>query len=259
VFLILNQRYGPRLGAYGFDNVSATHLEYRRAIKVGVPIYVYVRDRLEAEYAIWRRNSEAQDLKFSWTTSKDIGIFELLKEHAELDANIPRSNWYSTFSSSVDLKAVTGKFLEDKTFPDRLVEAIHRNQFPLFDIEVDAERGSTGAVDVINVRSILTNVGGAPAFNFRMSWEDEAEECTRKYIIAAGQSVSISYIVGVGSSYPGADNFLTVQYESPIGVSVQDRFRVGAHIQKSMMISGGTLVSRRFHRVPPMSLTIEDT
>src|ERR1700678_3077653 len=33
IILVLDERYGPRLGAYGFDDVSATHLEYRRALK----------------------------------------------------------------------------------------------------------------------------------------------------------------------------------------------------------------------------------
>jgi hypothetical protein len=97
--LILDQRYGPTLEKFGYEKVSATHLEYQRAIEKGVPVWVYVRDRLEADFAIWKRNGRTSTLDFSWV--KDIGLFELLDEHARPQVGSIASNWYSTFTSSI--------------------------------------------------------------------------------------------------------------------------------------------------------------
>ena len=50
--VILSQRYGPSLEPAGYPDLSATHLEYREACRVKKSIYMYVRDRLEADYAV---------------------------------------------------------------------------------------------------------------------------------------------------------------------------------------------------------------
>src|SRR5262249_10183540 len=51
VFLIiLSSRYGRSLAKAGFDDVSATHLEYREARKHKKPIWMYARDRLMGDY-----------------------------------------------------------------------------------------------------------------------------------------------------------------------------------------------------------------
>lgn len=55
--LILNRRYGPRLGKFGFDDISATDLEYRKAVDRKIPIHFYVRDRLDADYSIWKKTA----------------------------------------------------------------------------------------------------------------------------------------------------------------------------------------------------------
>ncbi len=50
---VLSHRYGPSLGKAGFDNISATHLEYRAAIESKRRILFYARDRLLAEHQLW--------------------------------------------------------------------------------------------------------------------------------------------------------------------------------------------------------------
>ena len=45
VIVILCRRYGPSLEKSGFEDLSATHLEYREARKHGKRVYMYVRDR----------------------------------------------------------------------------------------------------------------------------------------------------------------------------------------------------------------------
>jgi hypothetical protein len=104
VIVVLDQRYGPLLGDYGFANVSATHLEYNHAKLHRKPIYFYVRDRLEADFNIHRKNKATDDVKFSWVLPKDQGLFVFLGEHRELRVNSHDNNWFSIFTSSVDLK-----------------------------------------------------------------------------------------------------------------------------------------------------------
>jgi hypothetical protein len=105
VFLIvLSKRYGPTLGGNGFPDVSATHLEYREAVKHKKAIYMYVRDHLEADYSIWKKNSEDPKLKLSWCTDPlDRRIFKILKEHRTLAED--KNNWLHIFGNSVELKA----------------------------------------------------------------------------------------------------------------------------------------------------------
>src|SRR5260370_30298199 len=44
--IILSARYGPSLASAGFDDISATHLEYREAVVAGKSIRMYVREPL---------------------------------------------------------------------------------------------------------------------------------------------------------------------------------------------------------------------
>jgi hypothetical protein len=121
VIVVLDQRYGPALGSYGFDDVSATHLEYRHAKFHAKPIYFYVRDRLEADYNIRQKNKDADDVKFSWVSPKEHGLFEFLKEHRALIADSHENNWFSIFTNVVDLKASIRQHFEPVVKPQVLV------------------------------------------------------------------------------------------------------------------------------------------
>ena len=61
VVIVLSQRYGPSLAKAGFGDYSATHLEYLRALERRKPVYMYVRDRLEADYAIWKKAKNKEE------------------------------------------------------------------------------------------------------------------------------------------------------------------------------------------------------
>lgn len=103
--IILSNRYGPSLAKAGFPDVSATHLEYLEARKSGKPVHMYVRDRLAADHAIWRKNNRRLDLELSWCKEpNDRRLLELLEQHRELSAASPVGNWFWTFRDSVDLK-----------------------------------------------------------------------------------------------------------------------------------------------------------
>jgi len=135
VVLILDKRYGPTLEKVGYEKISATHLEYRRAIEKGIPVRVYVRDHLLADFTVWKRNKRSEAITLPWISeTKDFKLFALLEEHAKLQADATTSNWYSTFTSSIDLKAAISKHFEKRILPERLVQLIQDNEFPLFDV-----------------------------------------------------------------------------------------------------------------------------
>ncbi|MBI3415141.1 MAG: DUF4062 domain-containing protein [Verrucomicrobia bacterium] len=103
--IILSNRYGPSLANAGFADISATHLEYREAVHRQIPTRMYVRDRLEADYNIWRKNHASHDLQLAWCKdTKDRKLFELLEEHRPLEQGKQQTNWYWLFRDSVELK-----------------------------------------------------------------------------------------------------------------------------------------------------------
>ena len=87
VVLILDRRYGPKLGNAGFDDISATHPEYRRAKVLGKPVHVFVRDRTEADHGIWKKNKKDKSFKLNWIREEDFGVLEMLDEHKALQGN----------------------------------------------------------------------------------------------------------------------------------------------------------------------------
>ncbi len=100
--MVLSRRYGPRLGHRGFGNVSAAHLEFREALHQKKPIYLYIRDRLAADYANWRR-SLVEPYRPVWLEGKDYGLFEILNEYNNLPSDAA-CNRIVEFRNSVELK-----------------------------------------------------------------------------------------------------------------------------------------------------------
>ena len=101
-------------------------------------------------------------------------LFTFLEERRQLTADKDRPNWITTFTSSIDLKASLTKYYEEAFLPQRLAEAIYRNEFPLFDVTLDAEQmknsfGVTGTVEAINH-------GTTTAFNMALYWDTEVEQ-----------------------------------------------------------------------------------
>lgn len=257
VIVILDQRYGPRLGKSGFEDISATHLEYRRAVELGKPVHFFVRDRLVAEFSIWKRNGEKGDLKFAWAGNDNIGLFDILQERSKLVAGSSKSNWYSVFTTSVDLKAALAKYFGEKLLPERLVDAIQRNQFPLFDISAETVADQRfGVVSTLTFKATLTNVGGAPAFNASIYW-DGRKGGAEKQVFAPGQSTLLSVICGIGSPDWSASADLIAEYDSAIGLTVRDHYEVGGQVGAGLVVGGGRLVDRSFRRSKPLMIEIE--
>ncbi len=131
---ILSPRYGPPLGASGFKDVSATHLEYLEARAAGLPIYMYARDRLLGEYSVWKRNGGAKgptNLKFVWIPSDNEPIFSFIHEHQTLVAGAPESNWLWSFRDSYELKDRLSVDFRARSSPALLRRLIEQGRLPI--------------------------------------------------------------------------------------------------------------------------------
>lgn len=257
VIVVLDQRYGPALGNYGFDDVSATHLEYRHAKHHGKPIYFYVRDRLEADYTIRQKNQDADDVKFSWVSPKDHGLFDFLKEHRALIADSHENNWFSIFTNVVDLKASIRQHFEPVIKPQVLLRAIQENRFPLFTRDLDADVTQFAAVPSIQCRMTLRNVGLAPAFDLKTHWHINDHEPENTDIVTPNQEFKSTLVAN--AAYGDVSVVFTIEYRSTIGITVRERYNVNCFIRSGTIISGATLEARTYHNAPMPSLVIEDT
>lgn len=163
--IVLSQRYGPRLGKAGYVDVSATHLEYREAVKAGKPIRMYVRDRLDGEFSLWKKNGSPADMKFPWC--KDLELFQVMEEHTKLVAKQARSNWVTTFQDSVDLKEQLARDFRSVS-ARAMVDALTKSGRVPY-LEVKAFYCGEGQ-DYIWIELFVRNLGGvmavAPNFTF---------------------------------------------------------------------------------------------
>lgn len=252
--VILNQRYGPRLGKCGFDDVSATHLEYKAAANKKIPIHVFVRDRLAADYSIWKKNSRNSSLELNWIDAREIGLFQLLDEHSKLFKN-ETNNWFDTFTSSVDLKAAIAKRFRPKLLPVKLLDAINQNNFPLFEVEVEVNC----SLNRVHVATIVKNVGGSPAFSVRSGWTADNQTLERM-MIAPLRDFHMEFIINRIPNGPvHGSRALFVHYSSAIGISVEDHFEIEFDVRiDGTQVKGGRLANRRFVVAPELQIELHD-
>lgn len=166
--IVLSQRYGPSLSKAGYDDVSATHLEYREAVNSKKPIRMYVRDRLEADHSVWKRNAGRADLELPWCKeSHDRGLLQLLDEHSKLKAAEPRSNWIALFRDSVDLKQQLARDFR-AAFARATVETLLKSgRVPFFEVTGQIRQYGNGSVQfALEVRNLGSVVALSPTFTF---------------------------------------------------------------------------------------------
>ena len=252
--LILDRRYGPRLGKAGYEDVSATHLEYKRACELEKPIHVYVRDRLDAEFTLWRRNRKHSTLDFSWVQENDTGLFDLLDEHMKLKGGSSRSNWRDTFTTSVDLKAAISNRFQKQLLPRSVVTAMQRNEFPIIQLRAKVSFENMNGVSGLNFSMTVKNHGGSPAFHVRTFWETNSTQKGEPEILSVNQEFTLQAFYG-GTKY---SDVYVVEYESPIGIKVVDRFKVHGSLSGNLVMGGANLDSRRYFRSTGPTILIED-
>lgn len=155
--LILSQNYGPTLEAFEYDEISATHLEFREAVENNIPIHAYVRDQLIGEFTSWKRNGKKDEFKTTWVHQKQFSsLFTLLEEHKTPDGL--KNNWYQTFSNSVELKQLIEKDFKEVVSKNNLINSIEKNRIPIFTLEAQNEDLTWGILVEIAIRNCSSNV-----------------------------------------------------------------------------------------------------
>ena len=216
---VLSQRYGARLNDRGFGDISTTHLEYRTARAAGRPIFFYVRDRLLAEYHLWQSNKGAT---FTWVKAEEHGLFELVAEHDALEKS-DKSNWISSFQSSVDLKARIAVDLGARSRRARLSKLLELGNAPAVmpRLQEIKERG-----EFLYVSVKWQNIGSTPALDVT--------------VIADGGDGRTGEIKRLGHLGPGASTEeehyakhrhavaanLAIRYTTPNAEIIEDRHEV---------------------------------
>jgi len=195
VIVILNKRYGPKLGKYGFDDISATHLEYRKAIACQKPVYFFVRDRLEADFNIHRKNNSKVGLEYSWIPTGNDALFDLLDEHRRLEQDASRSNWVDLYTNSIDLKVVVKKRLSSVAKPISLMRALEQNNFPLFDVSSESQLMNLQDKQRLSFTLNIKNIGNVPAYRIKTNWALGSQESAHEYeLVGPGQTISATAI-----------------------------------------------------------------
>lgn len=180
IVVILSQRYGPTLEKYGHPHLSATHLEYQQAVKGQKPIYFYVRDRLLAEYQIWKKNPESRN-NYVWCQKADDAenLFKLIKEHEapperEASCNkqgVFRNNWIKTFQSSIDLIRTIRKDLAAPAGAAVVRDLAEKGQLPEIRITVHLRQAPQNGQ--IHFQLLFTNHGTVAALEPRIRLRQE--------------------------------------------------------------------------------------
>lgn len=259
VIVVLDQRYGPSLGGCGFEDISATHLEYRRAKDGKKPIYFYVRDRLEADSTVFRKNRGSADVKLSWVRPKDYELFDFLEEHRKLHADDSERNWYTVFSNSTDLKAAIRRQFEPMIKPAVLLDSLQENRFPLVLARLNSELTNVGGIESLEHRVVFRNVSQVPAFDFAVRWDigDRTDDTVE--IVAPGETFDSTLYskVAIGPLKAQVD----VRYRAAIGVLVRERYKMESFILDGIAptkVSGMTLEQRTYHNAPRPKIEISD-
>ncbi len=164
---VLSNRYGPSLGKAGFDDISATHLEYRAAVASKRRILFYARDRLLAEHQLWT-NAKRAGLalpKLPWVIDpKDYGVFEFLTEYKELSPGSD-PNWVWPFRDSVELKQRLTYDLGGVSRRARLKALVEAGRVPIFAV---AQTAFSATETTKDVTVQVSNVGPVPALEVEL-------------------------------------------------------------------------------------------
>jgi hypothetical protein len=163
--IVLSNRYGPSLAKAGYQDVSATHLEYLEAVKCKKPIRMFVRDRLEADYSLYQKNrKDNPNLKLLWCKEqKDWKLFDLLEEHRKLSKKDAHNNWVWTFRDSTELKNRLTLEFKDAFARVAVSKLFLNGRVPFFEmIGKVSDRYTESVVFELKIRNIGSAVAVSP-------------------------------------------------------------------------------------------------
>lgn len=264
IIFVLSQRYGPSLQIAGYDDISATHLEYREARRSGKHIYFYVRDRLEADYNIWKRNS-GTSVRLSWVADKDFGLFKLLEEHRQLSASSNNTNWFWTFRDSLDLKQRIQKDLKHVSDAAVLKSIIQSGKSPFLLAEIKSFKPNKTTNSVTLELSII-NAGASVAlqpFISIFSSKDEVIEIIATILPGERRDVSLDCKILSKEFRKGGANFgLRCMYSTAEGHLISDCSDVGVDWSKKRSDWGLARTceyrGKRYHHSNGIELNLDD-
>lgn len=217
---ILSQRYGTPLGP-AFENVSATHLEYRKAIETSRPTFFYVRDRLGGEFDQWRgtKVEERDKMVFRWSGADGPLLCEFLNERRKLIAGMDRSNWFDVFRHSQELKTLLSRDLKAQSGAAILRRLIDQGKVPF----IQARQGMISGGTNLQVRLYVYG-GRALSPVVRLPGSVLVEKHIGAEIVPErdpGEAFHVDLTTRNGPAWQFTIEFRTVQ-----GVLVEDTFTV---------------------------------
>jgi hypothetical protein len=107
------------------------------------------------------------------------------------------------------------------------VEAINSNSFPLFQATCESQFENIGGEPSIIYQLEPKNVGGAPAFNCRMKFENKSGDVQRRDVLTPGETIPITIVF---PSDIELDDRLVIECDSAIGVSSRTEFVIRARM-----------------------------
>jgi hypothetical protein len=116
-------------------------------------------------------------MELSWVSSeRDRSLLTFLDERLALKAKAVSSNWYYTFTTSLDLKAALRRQFEKRLLPSRLSDAINSSTFPLFDCDVDVTVQQMD-IHVLQFKSLSENPRSSPCGESKLKMHEPQIVC----------------------------------------------------------------------------------
>jgi hypothetical protein len=216
--IIIDQRYGPSLKDVGYEDVSATHLEYKKACELKKKILFCIRDRTEADYNFYKKSKDKENFNGQWVKNqKDNQLFELIQEHIKL-YDKSKNNWYFRFENSVQLKNIIKNNLQEELLLERLPERIAFNELPNLIYSFEVEHNSIQWI----IKGEVKNQGKTSAFINILKWSG-SDENANIHILASNETFSMSFLLTKFTEYT---NTLILDYSSYDGINIYDEIDV---------------------------------
>ena len=230
VIFILDRRYGPKLGSLGYNDISATHLEYLEAVNNKKEMLFFVRDRCEADLIVWKKNKN-KGMKPGWVDEKQsIDLFNFLEE---VKRNSSGFNWVIEFKNAIDLKRVAQKQLKIRNLKSGILKDIKDNKFPLLSVEFLSipQTGIMGS-DTLKCVATIKNVSLTTAFDVKSTWSGEGEKSSKSLhpiFVPTSQMIN-TFIFKYGIGHMTHRSFLNIEYKTADGVFITEIHEVNIRI-----------------------------
>lgn len=210
VIFILSKRYGPKLGKLGFEDISATHLEYRKAINDKKRILFFVRDKLDADFNVYRKTKDTNALH--WVDIKNIGLFDLITEQKDSLKN----NWFRTFKDSLELKNRLEIDLKKEISDSRLQHLIKNGNIPLLVINnISCEAVSEGYSFPITISNVGSQSAIEPSiflYKDKLS-RDTINDILKLPSIISGKAVNTYLFIEKNKLHYNSESRFTIKIE----------------------------------------------